>query len=299
MKHWTQVRRKAVANLVAVVGDKAIEDVDREDALAFRGWLRERMAEGVSANTVNKDLYHLSGIWRTVEDMKRLGIDGKLWTGLRFDEEKTSRPTWTATQVGALLAPRALGGLNDAARDVLLLMVNTGARPSELCNLLPEEIILDAEVPFLNIGGAKARRLKTDHSARPIPLVGVSLDAAKRNPDGFARYLDRSTGWSNLVNKFLRDNKLAPTEAHTAYGLRHAFEDRLLAVEAPDRIASDLMGHTTKRPRYGAGAELEHLLEWVERIAVDASGTYPGMKRDKMSKDEGGEADLADGDDVR
>jgi hypothetical protein len=50
-------------------------------------------------------------------------------------------------------------------------------------NLTPQAIRLDAEVPHLKIM-AEGRRLKTDDSAREIPLVGVALAAMKLRPEG-------------------------------------------------------------------------------------------------------------------
>jgi hypothetical protein len=35
---------------------------------------------------------------------------------------------------------------------------------------------------------AEGRILKTEHSQRDIPLVGLALDAMKRRPGGFPRY---------------------------------------------------------------------------------------------------------------
>lgn len=44
---------------------------------------------------------------------------------------------------------------------------------------------------------------------------------------------------------------------HSMYGLRHSFEDRLLAAGVDERIRAGLMGHKLQRERYGAGAPLE------------------------------------------
>ena len=53
----------------------------------------------------------------------------------------------------------------------------------------------------------------------------------------------------------------------TLYGLRHTFDDSLTAVEAPDKVNAQLMGHKWQRPKYGAGPTLEQKLRWLEQIA--------------------------------
>ena len=58
------------------------------------------------------------------------------------------------------------------------------------------------------------------------------------------------------------------TEQHRLYGLRHAFEDRLLAAGVDERIRRDLMGHALERERYGEGAKLEQMLSLLEPIAL-------------------------------
>ncbi len=95
--------------------------------------------------------------------------------------------------------------------------------------------------------------MKTRNARRVIPLVGVSLDAFKACPKGFPKYRSSSASLSTTVNKFLRSNGLMETPDHSLYGLRHSFEDRLLAAGLDERIRRDLFGHALNRERYGKG----------------------------------------------
>jgi integrase len=187
--------------------------------------------------------------------------------GLSIEErDKGTRPPlsteWIKTK---LLAPGALAGLNDEARGILLVMVNTGARPSEIAACKAGNIVLDAPIPHLNIDGA-ARALKTRNSRRKIPLLGVSLEAAKAHRSGFPRYFD-NPALSDTINKFLRENKLLETPDHSLYSLRHSFESRMLAADFPERLKSELMGHRLNRERYGA-VDLAHVRDWLQKIAL-------------------------------
>lgn len=149
---------------------------------------------------------------------------------------------------------------------MLKVVADTGLRLSEVCNLLPERIHLAGKVPFVEIR-ADGRKLKTPDSERDIPLVGVALDALKRHPNGFPRYRDKSASLSAVVNKVLDQKGLLPTDKHSLYSLRHTFEDRLTAIETPEKVVSSLMGHKWIRPKYGVGPSLALKHKWLSRIA--------------------------------
>lgn len=139
--------------------------------LDFRQWLFDKMdQDGLTANSANKDLFHLGDILKTVNRMKRLGI-GLPLGGLSFKEtDAKSLPPFSEKWIAdKLLAPGALAGLNDQARTILLTMVNTGARPSELPALTADQIRLTADVPHISIE-AVGRELKSKNAKRMITL---------------------------------------------------------------------------------------------------------------------------------
>lgn len=268
IRRWKNPRKRAVANFVAVAGNKDIATITPDDMLDFRQWWLERLeSDGLTANAANKDLIHLGNVLKTVNKMKRLGLDLPL-SGLSFKEGKRRvRPPFSEEWIKTkLLAPGALDGLNTQARCLLLGMINTGYRPSEGAGLLPDHIRLDADVPHIEIMPV-GRQLKNDQSERIIPLVGISLDAFKQCPDGFPVYRFRDKV-SDTVNKFLRENKLMESPDHSLYSLRHSFEDRMLSGGIDERIRRDLFGHKLDRERYGMGATLEHKQKLLQDIAL-------------------------------
>ena len=269
VRRWKNPRVKAVRNFVEIIGNKPIEAITRDDMLDFRQhWLERIEAGEVTPNSANKDLIHLGDVLKTVNTMKRLGLTLPLGE-LSFREGETrTRPPFSPEWIrNKLLAPGALSGLNDEARGLLLGMVNTGYRPSEGAGLTAKTIRLDAAVPHIAIE-PEGRQLKSAYARRVIPLTGVSLEAFKVFPDGFARYRESSAGLSATVNKYLKSNGLLETPAHSFYSLRHAFEDRMLAAGIDDRIRRDLFGHRLDRERYGKGASLDHVARLVREIAL-------------------------------
>lgn len=269
-KRWKNPLDLAVRNFVDLVGDKPLGDITRDDALKFREWwIDERIGKDVAtANTANKNLMALRKIFRIVNDTHRLGLENPfhgLSIGGGVAEERVSLDReWIE---GVMFKPGALSGLNAQARGVVLAMADTGARVNEITGLEKEDIILDGPVPHISIRPNATRSLKTAHSERTIPLIGSALVAMKENPEGFSRYAGKNASASGAINKFLRENELLPPGA-TLYGLRHGFQDRLIEVEAPERIQADLMGHKTLRPKYGKGPSLQQMHQWLKKTAL-------------------------------
>jgi integrase len=271
LRRWKNPRTKAFKNFVGVIGDMPLSDITADDMLDFRDWWFTKITEeGLTRNSANKDFTHIASALKEVNSMKRLGLSLPLESLKAFPgngkADETRDPFSEQWIREKILAPGALDGLNLEARCILLGMVNTGYRPSEAQDLLPEHIRLDTNVPHITIEPVN-RTLKTKTSQRTIPLVGVSLEAFRACPNGFPRYAGKA-GLSATVNKYLRENKLVQTPAHTMYGLRHSFEDRLLDRDIDERIRRDLMGHALGRERYGKGASLEKLAGILQLIAL-------------------------------
>lgn len=268
LRRWRNPREKAVRNFVDVVGDKAIAEITRDNMLDFRDWWMERLeVEGLTANSANKDLIHLGAVLKLVNERKRLSLNLPV-SGLSLKEsDGKQRPPFSNAWIkDHILAQGALDGLNDEARAIVRGMVNTGSRPSELAALTPGEIHLAARVPHIALKPV-GRQLKSPNAKRVIPLLGVSLRAFQAFPKGFPRYRAKPASLSATVNSYLRENGLLETEGHTLYGLRHSFEDRMLAAKVDERIRRDLMGHSLGRERYGKGASLEMLSDLLSPMA--------------------------------
>ncbi|MBS1585507.1 MAG: tyrosine-type recombinase/integrase [Bacteroidetes bacterium] len=271
IRKWRNPRKKAVSNFLAVVGDKAIKDINRSDIIAFRDWWLVRIEnDNKHPDSANKNFIHLKDILDNVcshleMDLKVDHLFKKIFLKTKF---KQTRLPFTSEQILNILNSPRLENTHPEAKWLLHAMAETGARPAELVGLLPEDIILEGDVPHIKIVQRKKRKLKTDHSEREIPLVGFALKAFQHLPQGFSRYKDNSDVLTTTVNKFLRENELMPSEKHTVYSLRHSFQDRILAVNTPDRIQAELMGHKFNRPKYGAGGSLEQKMEWLQRVKL-------------------------------
>ncbi|MGH1352131.1 MAG: DUF6538 domain-containing protein [Methyloligellaceae bacterium] len=269
LRKWKNPKLKAIKNFINVVGDKPVTEVSRNDVLSFRAWWADRIEnENMDPGTANKDIGIMNRMYREVSDKLGLGLE-QPFAGMRLQGEKHNPrvaylPEFVQTKI---LKAGALDGLNNIAQAVVRIVAYTGMRPSEIVNLDKDDIHLDTAIPYVSINPT-VRSLKTDHSKRDIPLISQTLEIFRELPkEYFKRYQHKSDSLSATVNKFLENAGLRPTPGHTLYSLRHTFQDLLTAIECPDRVQAELMGHKFHRPRYGSGASLEQKAGWLGKIA--------------------------------
>lgn len=280
-RRWKNKRRSSVETFVSICSDKAMSEITREDAQKVHShWMKKiAPAKGPashSPSTGNRDMGNL----RTFYDgwFKYFGATEikNPFDGLSFSDKRSSkrkRPPFSVEWItGTLLKPGALNGMNSEARGVFLTLIETGARLSEICNLRPDQIVLDGDVPHIRIEPSEdpddPREIKTDSSVRIVPLAGVSLAAMKANPHGFPRYKDKGVHLSNTIQKFLRTNELLESKKHTTYSLRHSFEDRMKDAGLDTELRMMLMGHSIDRPDYGSGGSLKWKHDELLKIAL-------------------------------
>lgn len=270
---WRAARERALTRFIEVVGDIPIDDVTRKHALTWRKRVEARVLNGsVKAETANKDFNYVGAMLNKVLDENDMA-NSYAFSRVSFKADKNAKNS-TRKSIpddlirSIILDADKMAGLNEEARDVLLVMLNTGARPSEIINLLPRHIALDDDVPHFAIK-EEGREVKNAPSIRKIPLVGVSLEAMQRHANGFPSYFGRVTSWGNLANKYLHNAGLP--KLYTSYGIRHAFSDRLTQLNLTDRNIADSMGHGIQRERYGEGLTLEQRRDVLLQIAYPSA----------------------------
>ena len=162
---------------------------------------------------------------------------------------------------------------------LIALMVDTGMRVGEVVGLRVEDIVLDAEVPHIQLHRNSLRRLKTKSSKRLIPLVGTSLEWAKANTESpgegyvFGRYTDEAKGLlkndhaSAAANKRLKawlggdDGEATPT----CHSFRHTLSTRLRNARCPKDIRDELGGWAKSiSDNYGSPTDLKIKQEYLE-----------------------------------
>ena len=266
LRSWRNSFSASVKYFISVVGNIPMSSITRDEAIRFRNWWADRIKHGdengkrPTPYTANRRIGNLRTLY--AKYFSYIGQEDRPnpFRKLSFKGEKTKkRPpfsvNWLTNQI---LNPGALNGLNNEARGILLALIETGARPSEICNLRPENIHLTSKVPHIEICEKHDREVKASASNRKIPLIGISLEAMKAFPNGFPRYFDKDTTLSNSLMKYFKQNNLLETPDHKIYSIRHAFEDRMLEAGLDYGLRCILMGHKNDRPSYGKGGSMEY-----------------------------------------
>lgn len=277
-KRWLAARQKSVQNLIHVIGDKIIDLVSREDALCFYAWWTERMKpklgrKEIGTHSANRDLGAIRAFYRDYyayfgDDSRENPFRRLAFKKLPGRRAPIFENTWIARQI---LRPGALDHLNQDARALLYVLIETGCRTSEVANLTERDIILDTDAPYIKIRPSLRREIKTASSIRDIPLVGVALEAMRQYPTGFHRFRDRTEPLSRYLNAGLRDYDLLPTDHHVIYSFRHTFEKRMLEAGLDFEVRCRLMGHATGRPHYGDGGSIAFRRDQLMKIAFPYS----------------------------
>jgi len=266
MEKWRAPFLRAIELFNATNGIKPVKDVCRADAIAVHSKLLDRIeAAEIGASSANRIMGSLSSMWSTYAKRSQWEQPNP-FRGLHIKERrKQLRPPVPDEFVRQIVKPGALDGMNGECKAILLTLINTGCRPSEVIGLRKEHIHLQHNNPHIQIK-PEGRDLKTSESERDMPLIGVALEAMRQYPDGFARYRETPTNATATINKFLKARKLVPAGC-TCYGFRHSFQDRLTSSDVQERMARDLMGHRLQGERYGEGATLEHKARILDPIS--------------------------------
>ena len=259
---------KAVKSLIDHVGDVDITTLKPFDIIGLRNdvWANERVPR-LSAATLNARLYRMHRIFSTVARHQDFKLKFSFSEQSMRQPPRRTRPAFSQDWIiNRILDPNALDQLQAPERFLMLGMINTGYRLMEGANLLPEEIVLDHQIPHLHFRGAFAS-LKTQSAYRQIPLVGVSLAAFRAYPGGFPTLRD-DPNLSARLNRFLTNAGLRETPQHTVHSLRHSFSSRLARAGVYENLIAELMGHSLRRG-YGRGSPLEFRLEALAKISLE------------------------------
>lgn len=264
---------KSMRNFETAVGPVAFHDLERKHAIAFRSWWVDRVeVKNLKPYTGNREINSLRRMITV-----NLDIDGSPktnpFTSIRLKEEAdVSRIPFSEEQIRTLTNPEALPKLHPDFQRLFRLLVNTGMRPVEAIGLELDDVVLDHEIPHVHVRKNATRGLKTAHSERLLPLLGVSLQAAQElvGAGGWGKRLGKNMYATSIINRNFRDSGIVTDKRQSLYSLRHWFQDQLTKRDVIDRAQAQLMGHKFHRPKYGYGKDLSELRDIISQFAIEA-----------------------------
>ncbi|MGJ0630290.1 phage integrase, partial [Xenorhabdus bovienii] len=142
-----KIEHRQLKNTIADLGNPAINRLNKLRLLEYRG---ERLKNDVSAATINRDLYRLSGMLSALQKLEFFNSDNPI-KGLPTLKEKRAEMTFLSHEEIKYL----LGALSGDYKLVALLCLSTGARWSEAATLKSEQVI-NGRVTFLETKNGKS-----------------------------------------------------------------------------------------------------------------------------------------------
>lgn len=265
-----------------IVGNIGILNVRRSD---IREFIAAELGRGIRTNSIKTEIaLFRAAVWSCGEDhdvnlynpfhrvpIPKLGFDKRRWAPATSQDVRRIQATCIEK--------------DDDVRWLIALVSDTGARLREIAGMAVSDINLDADIPHLTIQGQPWRQLKTKHSQRQIPLVGVALwgarrvveNAAPQQAAAFPRYIKDGVFHdpSSTLRYWLRTRNFN----YTVHGFRHIFLDRLREAGCPVDVRRVLCGWSpySFEVRYGYGFSLAKLHDWISRICA-STATPPAPK---------------------
>jgi integrase len=261
-----------IGYVISALGNKSIDLYSKTDAVESRNWLIKRELQSTS----------IQRVFSSVKAIINFAINefgygfANPFTGVYIapDEEKEKRRPLSAEELKCLSA--ACRRENDDLRHLFAMLLDTGMRLSEAAGLNVADLHLKHEFPHVEVRPNKARKLKTSNSKRIIPLVGDSLWAAQQVVANqvdycFPRYARdgycNGNSASAALGKWMKNYCEVGATIH---GIRHAFRDRLRAVEAPVDLIDQLGGWSPKSigVGYGEGYSVGIATDWLKKLCI-------------------------------
>jgi integrase len=273
---FTRTATRNVEYLIEEFGDRPIGEYSSSDAARFRDALFER---GLASNSVKRIFASVRSIVQLTISEQGLEIKNA-FRGTYLPDKDDKRSRQPIPLDGIRDIQRQCRDLDDDMRWLVALISDTGMRLAEAVGLLVSDLVLEEEVPYINVQTHAWRPLKTKANIRKIPLVGEALWAAERignnaiSDIAFPRYCDgkrtQAGSASAALNKWLKPRV---PEGCVVHSFRHSLRDRLRAVECPADIVDQIGGWSTSGvgQSYGKGYPLKTLEAWLGRIEEGCS----------------------------
>ena len=264
--------KRNIRYVTNLLGDKPLSAYSSKEAGQFRDWLLE---QGMGVNTVKR-------VFSTIRSIINICITEM---GLECSNafSKTFMPSVSNSEGRQPIPQKNIERikaechrLDDDMRWLVALLCDSGLRLGEATGLAKDDLVLDHSIPHIKVKPHPWRSLKTVGSEREVPLIGISLWAAKRiknngSPFKFAfpRYTNdhfsNANSASAALNKWLKP--FVP-ENCVIHSFRHSFRDRLRNVECPFDIIDRLGGWITSGigQTYGKGYDLNVLSKWMLKV---------------------------------
>ena len=218
---------------VAPIAHMKVVEVDDEQALNYLENTMGKWSEG----TVKQRIGYLKGIWK--KGYKKKIYKGEnpwldLDDGLEVSRRDPELHPWEFYEY-----------YHDDPYFVCLWY--SGMRIGELAGIYPENIHIDAQIPYFDLKHQQNRRLKNDESIRQVPIHPAALPYVEH-----LKFSIDKNGPGRSWSKSFRENLCLP-KGDGAHSIRHSFTTRMREADSNEYVLDRLLGHKihSKTGRYG------------------------------------------------
>ncbi len=273
-------------------GDRALASIRRQEVNEFVKWLlagkHNKAGKTVATTTVSRYLNSIIAVIGRAIRENELKIDNQ-FSNVEIPnagKDAQERLPFELAQLKSLHRAVDEWVVNkkgwDQPRCIVTILAETGCRLAEIAGLASADVFLDSEIPYIDLKEHPWRSLKNDKgSVRKVPLTPRAVEAVKAaqsiNSGSeflFPRYTTAVECKVNSVSatliKWIRSREGLKNAQLDNHGLRHTMKDLLRAVQCPDSIQDQIIGHTEKGMggKYGQGYSLAVLAEWINKAVA-------------------------------
>lgn len=272
-KTFVRSTKRNIGYLKSCLGARALDQYTTADAAKLRQWLLDKQ---LSSGSLKRIFGNIKAIVNFTIQEQGLDIRNS-FAGIYLPSNEGTIKRHPISDSNIRKLQKECIRLNDDIRWLVALISDTGMRLSEATGLMMDDLCITDKVPHVKVRPHPHRRLKTVSSERSIPLIGLSLWAAKEIKKSqndlycFPRYTSErgcnANSASAAINKWL---KTVSGSSSVIHSLRHSFRDRLRAVETPTDMIDQLGGWSLKSigQGYGNGYKIELLHTWIQKIVL-------------------------------
>lgn len=216
------IENRQLLKTINALGDPGVHEVNKRMLIIHRS---RRLSQGISASTINRDMYRLSGMFSALIKLDEFSGENPM-RGLPPLQEKNPGMTFLTTEeIGVLLDT-----LKGDYRLIALLSLSTGGRWGEVSTLTASQI-MQRRVVFLETKNGKKR------------VVPISDELEKEIMDNASASLFK-VDYENFCRK-LRKVKPDLPRGQATHVLRHTFASHFMMNGGNIIALQQILGHAT------------------------------------------------------
>lgn len=216
------IEYRQLRNTISDLGDPQINRFNKLILLEYRS---KRLKNGVSAATINRDLYRLSGMLSALTKLEFFNSTNPIKGLPTLKEQRAEMTFLTHEEIKKLL-----NSLTGDYKLVALLCLSTGARWAEAAKLKSEQVI-NGRVTFLETKNGKSRT---------VPISDELQNLLKTKPSGLL--------FKVVYNTFRQRMKKVKTDlpyGQATHILRHTFASHFMMNGGNIVALQQILGHAS------------------------------------------------------